>query len=788
VPHIDSKKTVSRFEPAPISSNRESNSSGRARKSVHVRGIVQGVGFRPWVYSLAKKRGLAGFVLNSSAGVSLEIEGSTAALDRFLEEFSAHPPGLAQIDEIRIEDSPPTGAEDFVIRESAESEEEFVLAPPDIATCPDCIDDFSDPANRRHHYPFTNCTQCGPRYTIIRDIPYDRPFTTMAEFSMCPACQAEYDDPADRRFHAQPNSCPNCGPRLELWDKSAAIARGPEALPRVREFLRRGRIIAIKGLGGFHLACDATNDTAVRLLRERKRRSGKPFALMARDTKVIERLATIGEAERRLLEGPRRPIVILEGKEGGGLSDAIAPGNSTVGMMLPYTPLHHLLFQTDRAGEAPLDVLVMTSGNLSEEPIVSRNEEVPSRLHSLADYFLLHDRRIQTRVDDSVVRAFESRERVLRRARGYAPLPIDLGRPLRQLLALGGELKNTFCLTKSHYAILSQHIGDLENLETKMAFEQTLEHVKRFFRVEWEAVAHDLHPGYLTTQMAQAMKRVETIPVQHHHAHTASCMAENRLDGMVIGVALDGTGYGTDSKIWGGEFLVADYRGFERRAHLRYVPLPGGDAAIRQPWRMGLSYLIDVFGEAAGSLAVPLNEQVPESRRTAMARIVERRVNCIETSSCGRLFDAVAAILGVRQEITFEGQAAIELEMFARQGPRPTASYPFDFASDGSIDLRPLIKALVGESCSGASARAVAARFHYTLAAIIVEACRRIRSSDGLNRVCLSGGTFQNFTLLEETIARLRQNDFEVFLHSKVPPNDGGLSLGQAMVANARLS
>ena len=428
----------------------------------------------------------------------------------------------------------------------------------------------------------------------------------------------------------------------------------------------------------------------------------------------------------------------------------------------------------------------MTSGNLSEEPIVSRNEELAERLHPLADFFLVHDRKIQTRVDDSVARMFEGRERQLRRARGYAPLPIDLARPLRQVVALGGELKNTFCLTKSRYAILSQHIGDLENLETKIAFEETLDHMKRFFRVKWEAVAHDLHPGYLTTQLAQEMRNVKTIPVQHHHAHIASCMAENRLEGKVIGVAMDGTGYGTDGKIWGGEFLVADYGEFERRGHFRYVPLPGGDYAIRQPWRMGMSYLLDTFGEAADSLPVPLYEQVPESRRTLLAQIIAKRVNTTATSSCGRLFDAVASILGVRQEISYEGEAAIELEMLVSKAN--SGSYPFDIATDGTVDLRPTIKALVNEKCRDQDIGAIAARFHNTLAEIIVEVCRRIRSSDGLSRVCLSGGTFQNFTLLEKTLQRLRENQFEVYLHSGVPPNDGGLSLGQAMVANAQLA
>lgn len=770
-----------------IPPSRESNDADRVRKCLTVRGIVQGVGFRPWVYNLAKNLGLGGFVLNSSAGVTVEIEGKAAPVARFLDEFKTHPPALAQIDELEIAEKPAVGEEHFVICESVEAAEEFALVPPDIATCGDCYRDFTDPDNRRYEYPFTNCTNCGPRYTIIRGIPYDRPFTTMEEFAMCAACRREYDNPADRRFHAQPNSCPECGPQLELWDKSAVLTRGPEALTAVRELLRQGNIVAIKGLGGFHLACDAMNESTVRLLRERKRRSDKPFAVMVRDLEAAELLVVLTDADRRFLTSPRCPIVIAERKPGCQISAAVAPGNQTVGLMLPYTPLHHLLFRGDNAeNRQPLRALVMTSGNMSEEPIVSRNEEVRARLHPLCDFFLIHDRKIQTRVDDSVVRTFENRGRLLRRARGYAPHPIDLGRPLRQLLAFGGELKNTFCLTKSRYAILSQHIGDLENLETRAAFEETLGHMKRFFRVDPEAVAHDMHPGYLTTAMAEAMPEIEKIAVQHHHAHIASCMAENHLDGKVIGVAFDGTGYGTDCTVWGGEFLVADYREFERRAHLRNVLLPGGDAAIRQPWRMGLSYLLDTFGSSAYALPLPLYEQVPEKRLRAVGQMLGKRVNTIATSSCGRLFDAVAAILGVRQEVNYEGQAAIELEMLV--SPGISASYPFEVSVDGSIDLRPAIERLVGETRRGEIAGGIAARFHNTIVEIIVELCRRLRASDGLRRVCLSGGTFQNFTLLTKVVARLRQSHFEVYLHLQVPPNDGGLSLGQAMVANAKLA
>jgi hydrogenase maturation protein HypF len=759
------------------------NAARRVRKNAHilrkrldVRGIVQGVGFRPWVYNLAVRLGLAGYVLNSSWGVTVEIEGAPPAVSVFLDEFVAHPPALAQIDDLEVREIDPTGDTGFVIRHSTGAPgNEFALVPPDIATCAECTADFTDPANRRYRYPFTNCTNCGPRYTIIRDIPYDRPFTTMDEFAMCPACQAEYDNPADRRFHAQPNACPVCGPHLELWDRERLLSRGTEALSRVRQLLHEDRIVAIKGLGGFHLACDASNDTAVRLLRERKRRSGKPFALMAADLASVERFAELTDADRRALEGPRRPIVIVRRREDATLSPGIAPGNRTVGVMLPYTPLHHLLF------EAPgFLALVMTSGNLSEEPIVSRNEEVGPRLHALCDFFLLHNRKIQTRVDDSVVRCFEGKDRVLRRSRGYAPHPIDLGRPLRQVLAVGGELKNAFCLTKGHYAILSQHIGDLENLETKTFFEETLGHMKGFFRVEPETVAYDLHPGYLSTRIALAMPGVEKIGVQHHHAHIAGCMAENRLTGKVIGVALDGTGYGTDGKIWGGEFLVCDFASFERRAHLRYVPLPGGDAGVREPWRMGLSYLLDTFADAGLALDLPLFQAVAGNRIRTIAQMIARGVNTVETSSCGRLFDAVSSILGVCQQATYEGQAAIELENIVAGGIEE--SYPFAVTGE-EIDLRPAIEAIVREVKAGEATRVIAARFHNTLAAVIAEVCRRLRATDRLNRVALSGGTFQNFTLLSRSLTLLRRDGFEVFLHSRVPPNDGGLALGQALIA-----
>jgi hydrogenase maturation protein HypF len=734
-----------------------------ARREIRIRGVVQGVGFRPFVFKLARRLGLAGYVLNSSAGVVAEAEGACDALDCFVERLRSEAPPLARIEEMLVAEMDPVGGQDFVIRESRAQEGEFVLVSADVATCPDCYRDFTDPANRRFGYAFTNCTNCGPRYTIIRDIPYDRPNTTMAGFHMCRACQAEYDDPGNRRFHAQPNACAECGPQL-----SAPIS---EAQRRLSE----GEIVAIRGLGGFHLACDPRNDGAVRRLRERKRRSDKPFALMARDVAAVEAFCVVSDDDRRALVGTRCPIVVLPRRGDAGISAAVAPGNNTIGVMLPYTPLHHLLFTG-----AAYDALVMTSGNLSEEPIVTANEEALERLGPLADWFLLHNREIYMRADDSVVRTFEGAERVLRRSRGFVPQAIDLGMEVAEIVACGGELKNTFCLSKGRYAVLSQHIGDMENYETLVFFEETLANLKKLFRVEPRAVAHDLHPAYLSTQYALRVPDLEKIGVQHHHAHVASCMAENGLRGKVIGVALDGTGYGTDGKIWGGEFLVADYGGFERRAHLRYVPLAGGDAAVRQPWRPALAYLADTFGGAAEFPELAIWREVPESQRKLVRSMIAHGVNSIETSSCGRLFDAVASLIGLRQQINFEGQAAIELETIAADGV--VDAYPFGLDGD-SVDFRPAIEVIVREVREGTPAGAIAARFHNTVAEAIVEVCRRLRAEEKLNRVCLSGGTFQNMKLLARTLAGLRRLEFEVFIHAQVPPNDGGIALGQAVVA-----
>src|ERR1022692_3395410 len=615
------------------------------RIQVRLRGIVQGVGFRPFVYNLAQRLNLAGYVLNDSSGLIAEVEGDGGAIEAFLEALEREHPPLAWIQDRAVTSLPPAGEREFRIRPSVAETGRFALVAPDIATCDACLADIADAHNRRYGYAFTNCTNCGPRYTIIRDIPYDRPHTTMADFVMCDPCRSEYENPADRRFHAQPNACPACGPAL-----SAPIA---EAQRRLAD----GEILAIKGLGGFHLACNARNPGAVDLLRARKRRSDKPFAVMVGDLESARELCVVDDAAAHALNGPRHPIVILPRAPGKtadtGLPGAIAPGNPTLGVMLPYTPLHHLLFRG-----AAFRALVMTSGNLSEEPIVVENHDARQRLGGVADWFLVHNRDIYMRADDSVVRIFEGQERVMRRSRGYAPETLDVGREMPELLASGGELKNVFCLTKGTHAILSQHIGDLENYETLVFFEETLANLKKLFRVTPRAVAYDLHPGYLSTKYALGLEGLLKIGVQHHDAHIASCMAENGLAGEVIGVAMDGTGYGLDGAIWGGEFLLASYAAFERKAHLRYVPLAGGDAAVREPWRSALGYV----GAAERLLA---GEHVNEKRLRAVERMIATGTNTVMTSSCGRLFDAVAALIGLRYEVNFEGQAAIELEAIA---------------------------------------------------------------------------------------------------------------------------
>ncbi|TET98699.1 MAG: carbamoyltransferase HypF [Dehalococcoidia bacterium] len=762
------------------------------RAQVVVRGIVQGVGFRPFVYRLAREHRLAGWVLNSTQGVVVEIEGERGRIDRFLAGLTASPPPQALIERVETNLLPPIGYSSFVIEASREGDE-FVLISPDICICADCLRELRDPQDRRHAYPFSNCTNCGPRFTIISDIPYDRPKTTMRAFAMCPRCDREYHDPGDRRFHAQPNACPVCGPQVELMgngDRLGETTPQAEAVDTARRLLAEGEIVAVKGLGGFHLACDATNPRAVATLRERKRRVDKPFAVMSLDVKTVRRYCEVSEGEAQLLEVPARPIVLLRRRPDSPIAREVAPGNNYTGVMLPYTPLHYLLLEgTGRNGaELPL-ALVMTSGNLSEEPIATGNEEALERLGHLADYFLLHNRDIYVRCDDSVTRLFRGQEAIMRRSRGYAPFPVRLNLELEEVLACGAELKNTFCLTKGTYAFLSQHIGDMENYETYESYRSAVEHFRRLFRVEPRAVAHDLHPNYLATRYALELAEAEglrKVGIQHHHAHVVSCMAENGVSDKVIGVAFDGTGYGSDGHIWGGEFLLADYRRFRRLAHFKYVPLPGGEAAIRRPYRMAVSHLLSAFGEEALDLPLELWSRVYPAELALIRRMMAARVNSPLTSSCGRLFDAVSALLGVRGVVNYEGQAAIELEMLAAEGVDEAYDWDRSSAYPMIIDPAPLLRGVVSDLMRGVDAGVISAKFHNTIAVIIAAVSETARQRTGVGKVALSGGVFQNVYLLGRTLDELERRGFETLIHHQVPANDGGIALGQAVIASAK--
>jgi hydrogenase maturation protein HypF len=778
-------------------------------RKIHITGVVQGVGFRPFVYQIATRANLCGWVANTSAGVDIEIEGDARALDAFVHALTEAPPPLARIDSMDVRDVISNGHAQytrFEIRASVPLAGAFQPISPDISICPDCLRELFDPNDRRYLYPFINCTNCGPRFTIIDDIPYDRPKTTMRAFEMCDDCAREYHDPLDRRFHAQPVACPKCGPEVWLENGEGRVAGG-EAIAETRQFLADGKIVAIKGLGGFHLACDATNADAVVELRRRKLRVDKPFALMMLDVATVEQHCFVDDAERALLESRERPIVLLRRRPGSPIAEQVAPGNRFLGVMLPYTPLHYLLLTEGNRPLSVLDppsVLVMTSGNLSEEPIATDNDDARARLADLADAFLMHDRDIRTRCDDSVMRVFTptpnppplpstTGEGVypLRRSRGYAPFPVHLPFDAPPLLATGAELKNTFCITRDRYAFLSHHIGDMENYETLRSFEDGVAHFERLFRVAPQALAYDLHPNYLATRYA--LERAEreglrAIGVQHHHAHIAACMAEHGLSGErpVIGVAFDGTGYGDDGAIWGGEILIADYAGYRRAFHLDYVPLPGGDKATREPWRVALAWLHKAGLEWSDDLA-PVRAADERARQVVRAQI-ERGTNAPLTSSMGRLFDAVAALAGVRQTVNYEAQAAIEFEnqCSVSSSQYSEASYELEIAN-GIIDPTPMIRAVVADVRVGVSIGEISARFHNGVAAMVRTVARQSRDQFGLNEVALSGGVWQNMTLLARTIDLLQRDGFIVYIHRQVPANDGGLALGQAVVAVRRM-
>jgi hydrogenase maturation protein HypF len=749
---------------------------------IRINGIVQGVGFRPFVYRLAHELDIRGEVSNTASGVTILAEATEAALSAFRSRLESDLPPLARITGISVKQESSRGFTHFRIVESDAGHGRDTLISPDVCVCTDCLREMRDPADRRYAYPFINCTNCGPRYTIIEDIPYDRPYTSMRRFSMCPRCQKEYDDPLDRRFHAQPNACPDCGPKVSLRENGGIPVESADPIGEAARRLHSGEIVAIKGLGGFHLCTDAENEEAVRRLRERKHREEKPLALMSADLDGVRRYAHCDADEERLLLSLQRPIVLLAKKNPNPIAPSVSPCNRFFGVMLPYTPLHHLLISHS------FTALVMTSGNLSEEPICIDNEEAGRRLGSIADCFLVHDRDIVLRSDDSIVRRAAGDTRFIRRSRGYVPVPVFLKRDTTAVLGCGAELKNTVCLTKGDRAFVSQHIGDLENLETLQFLEQTVRHLERILDIRPEAVAHDLHPDYLSTRYALERDDLPRFAVQHHHAHIVSCMAENRVDGPVIGLALDGTGYGPDGTVWGGEVLVADAAGFTRAGHLSPVAMPGSAAAIREPWRMAVSYLYDAFGTGFEAVDLPSWEEDPTDKLPVLRKMIERGLNSPLTSSLGRLFDGVAALVGLRRRVRFEGQAAMELEMIA--DPAETGAYPHQWEKiEGvyQVPTAPIVRSVVADVQNGVSAAVVSARFHRGLVRLFSELCRQIAVDTGLDRVALSGGVFQNASLLSALVRKLESDGFSVYTHRHLPANDGGISLGQAVVAAARI-
>lgn len=753
------------------------------REKIHINGIVQGVGFRPFVYRLAQECQLTGFVHNSGNGVLIEVQGQPGNLQQFRERLRKESPPLARIVDVQVTDIDNVRESEFKIRASDKNSSPQTLISPDISVCADCLRELFDPQDRRYGYPFINCTNCGPRYTIVESIPYDRPYTSMRVFPMCDDCEQEYHDPGNRRFHAQPNACPECGPKLTLCEQSGEEIATDDPIAEAVRLLQAGKIVAVRGVGGFHLAVDAFNDEAVRLLRQRKGRAQKPLAMMAPDLTSIKRFCLVSPEEAVALRQPTRPIVLLKAQPEHTIASSVAGNNKYLGFMLPYTPLHYLLLSGN------FEALVMTSGNISEEPIAISNEEALRRLANLADYFLLHDREILQRCDDSIVRIVANDMQLTRRSRGYVPAPVFLSEPTRKrILACGGELKNTIALSRDDTVFLSQHIGDLDNPAALAFFENSIAHLQDILQIKPEVIAYDLHPEYLSTKWALAQDDLPKIGVQHHHAHLASVMAENGVAENTIGIILDGTGYGTDGTIWGGEILIGDFREFERFAWLKPAPLPGGAAAIQQPWRMALSYLYQIYGEQFLELDLPFLRRMNATQVSLILQMTDKGLNSPLTSSCGRLFDAVSALLDIRGEINYEAQAAIELEMLAFDSLKEhyEVAVPYGRTS-GSISVAPLFKALVEDICTGQPVALISAKFHRTLAEMFVRTAMHARIVSGINQVGLSGGVFQNMTFLGTILKRLQEEGFEVLTHKQVPTNDGGLALGQIVIANALL-
>ena len=747
------------------------------RNRATIRGIVQGIGFRPFVFKLAKQWQLCGYIRNNSVGVELEVEGDKDSVENFFRELESNPLPLAQIFSIERKTLPPINYTDFEIRGSETHKTKYAFIPPDMSICDDCLREMFDPNDRRYRYPFINCTNCGPRYTIIKDVPYDRPKTSMVIFQMCSECLAEYHDPSNRRFHAQPNACPVCGPRVELFDAKKQKIKTVDPIAETVRLLRQGAIVAVKGLGGFHLAVDAENDGAVKNLRLRKFREEKPLALMAFDIEKIRQFAHVSENDRLQLQSPRRPIVLLPKKAPNSISQFVAPKNHFFGVMLPYTPLHYLLLDDEFLA------LVMTSGNMTDEPIVIDNDEAFRRLGEIADYFLIHNRDIYLRSDDSIVRTVENQTTIIRRARGFVPQPILLSRKFPRILTCGAELKNTVCLAKENQAIVSQHIGDLKTEESYRFFLMTIDHLKKLFDIQPEIIGYDLHPDYLSTKYAQEQQGVIKIGVQHHHAHILSCVAEHNLEGPVLGLSFDGTGYGTDGKIWGGEMLLVEGKDFTRLAHLEYLPMPGGDKAIKEPWRMVLSGLFQTYGEEFLDLPLHLFKKIPSQKKHIILQMIKNRFNSPDTSSLGRLFDLVASLLNICQRATYEGQPAIMLEQHAPKTIDDFNSYDFHFQKDNgiyTISSTHLIRQIVQDLLAGEQTETIAGKFHRTLITMFTNLCVRLSHETAVKRVALSGGVFQNIKLLNGMLKELSRNGFDVYFQQQVPTNDGGISLGQA--------
>ncbi len=759
-----------------------------AGKRIQIRGVVQGVGFRPFIYGLANQLKINGWVRNTSGGVSIEVNGNFSVLEQFEKAILENAPALAKIDDLISEKIPSNGYKQFTIIPSKVVENEFQPVCADVSICDDCLSEIFDPEDRHFRYPFTNCTNCGPRYTLIKGLPYDRPQTTMAGFNMCDACAEEYKDPLDRRFHAQPVACPNCGPKIWMENEGGVLRERDEAMMAAREYLREGMILAVKGVGGFHLVCNAYDNEAVNKLRGRKNRIDKPFALMMADIDTVKKHCEVSEKEEEYILSIERPIVILEKKTGSNLSEEIAPKQNSLGVMLPYTPLHYLLLE--RKSDFP-DVLVMTSGNYSEAPIEFENEQARKELQSIADVFLMHDREINTQCDDSVIRLVDvgsgEKPYPIRRSRGYAPFPIRLVKGVPQILATGAELKNTFCLTRDRSAILSPHIGNLDSYETLNLYKKNIKHLEQLFKVYPVAIAHDLHPNYMTTRYANERGEIEgirTMGIQHHHAHIAACMADNGLKGddPVIGVSFDGTGYGIDGAVWGGEFLIADYSTFERVSHLEYVQMPGGEKAIMEPYRLALAWMEKLGIEWHETLA-PVQE-LADGEKNLLKKQLEAKINCPLTSSMGRLFDVVSSIAGIRQKIHYEAQGAIELEGIVDRDE--AAFYEFDFDKE-IYSPQYLIRSVIADCLNGVSKSVISAKFHNGVAEMVRQICLVQKNKTQISKVVLSGGVWQNMTLLNKTLALLRNEGFKVFTHQQVPTNDGGIALGQVMIASRLL-